>query len=314
MRKRPVTLGLLAAILLLPSPAPAQGERSGTITLDIQDADVREVINAIAEASGANLVVAPEVTGRVTLHLEEVPWRAALQAVVKSVRCQVIEEDSGILRLMPTARTFLWQTRGQAPSRGFQSPDRYTLIGPRNFLTGYAARNEDGTTNAVIEIPTGTNAKWEVVKGDGVLRWEFENRKPRVVQYLGYPGNYGMIPRTLLPEELGGDGDPLDVVVLGPPVPRGDVVRVRIIGVLELLDGGEQDDKLLAVTSGTPFAEVRDLAQLEESFPGVVSILSTWFANYKGPGQIEVRGSKGAAKAQEILDKAEAAFELAHGK
>ena len=45
--------------------------------------------------------------------------------------------------------------------------------------------------------------------------------KPREVKYLGYPGNYGMIPRTLLPKELGGDGDPLDVIVLGPAVERG---------------------------------------------------------------------------------------------
>ena len=73
----------------------------------------------------------------------------------------------------------------------------------------------------MIEIPTGTTAKWEVVKPSGELRWEFDQGRPRVVRYLGYPGNYGMIPRTLLPKEEGGDGDPLDVVVLGPAVPRG---------------------------------------------------------------------------------------------
>lgn len=41
------------------------------------------------------------------------------------------------------------------------------------------------------------------------MKWEFKKGKPRVVSYLGYPGNYGMIPKTLLSKESAGDGDPL---------------------------------------------------------------------------------------------------------
>jgi len=55
-----------------------------------------------------------------------------------------------------------------------------------------------------------------VKKPDGIMKWAFEDGKPRVIKYLAYPGNYGMIPRTLLPKELGGDGDPLDIIMLGP--------------------------------------------------------------------------------------------------
>jgi inorganic pyrophosphatase len=118
-----------------------------------------------------------------------------------------------------------------------------------------------------------------------------------------------MIPRTLLPKELGGDGDPLDVIVLGPSVARGTVVRARVIGVLELLDGGEQDDKLLAVLDGTALAECADLADLRARFPGVTTILETWFENYKGPGEIVSNGFADRARAEQILAQAAQAFE-----
>jgi inorganic pyrophosphatase len=107
--------------------------------------------------------------------------------------------------------------------------DGYTLIGKKNYLTGYEAIDRLGNINVVIEIPTGTTAKWEVEKSTGHLKWEFVDGVPREVSYLGYPGNYGMIPRTLLPKELGGDGDPLDVIVLGPAVKRGTVLKTKII-------------------------------------------------------------------------------------
>ena len=169
------------------------------------------------------------------------------------------------------------------------------------------ARNGDGTINVLVEIPAGTCDKWEVA-ADGKLRWELRDGRPRVVRYLGYPGNYGMIPRTLLPEEDGGDGDPLDVLLLGPAVERGALVAAHLIGVLTMLDGGERDDKLLAVQGGTPFEGVRDLPELEADFPGVTAILATWFASYKGPGEVEVSGFHGARRAAEILDGAERAY------
>ena len=79
--------------------------------------------------------------------------------------------------------------------------------------------------HGIVEIPAGACEKWEV-KLDGVMRWDMKDGKPRHVKYLGYPCNYGMVPRTMLGKELGGDGDPLDVLMLGPAVPRG-VPRAR---------------------------------------------------------------------------------------
>ena len=96
-----------------------------------------------------------------------------------------------------------------------QYKDPYTIIGEKNLYRDFEPINADRTVNAIIEIPTGNNDKWEVGK-DGVMTWEIRKGKPRIVEYLGYAGNYGMIPRT-----LGGDGDSLDILVLGPSIPRG---------------------------------------------------------------------------------------------
>ncbi len=101
------------------------------------------------------------------------------------------------------------------------TPHVSVLRGEANFLTDYDPINLDGTVNAVIEIPAGTTAKYETTKDTGMLELEQKNGKPRFVQYLGYPCNYGLIPRSMLPKSKGGDGDPLDVCVLGPTVPIG---------------------------------------------------------------------------------------------
>jgi inorganic pyrophosphatase len=182
-----------------------------------------------------------------------------------------------------------------------ESSDPYTIKGENNYLTGYEAVFEDGDINVVVEIPTGSIEKWEVDKTSGTLKWEFVDDKPREVKYLGYPGNYGMIPRTLLPKELGGDGDPLDVIVLGPAVERGSIIKSKVIGVLQLLDRGEQDDKLIAVLEDSPFYTINSLEELDANFNGVSEIVKLWFANYKGPGKMEPKGFGDEKMASEIL-------------
>ena len=189
--------------------------------------------------------------------------------------------------------------------------DDFTIVGAAELMS-LDAINEDGTVRAIVEIPTGTSAKWEVSKDDPkAVYWELKDGAPRLINYLGYPGNYGSIPGTALPKELGGDGDPLDVIVLGQAVPRGEIVNVRLIGVLKMLDGGEQDDKLVAVlASDSPFAHVESIAQLDAEYPGVSQIIDLWFANYKGPdGGMQGLGFEDAASAQAVLAAAAANFE-----
>jgi inorganic pyrophosphatase len=161
-------------------------------------------------------------------------------------------------------------------------PQVSVLKGERNFLNGYDPVNVDGTVNVVIEIAAGTTAKYMVDLKSGMIELEQKNGAPRYVQYLGYPCNYGNIPRSVLLKSKGGDGDAVDALVLGPSVPTGSVVRGRAIGMLSLMDTGEKDDKVVVVMENTPFFNVRSIDELDRKFPGVTSILQTWFTSYKG--------------------------------
>lgn len=183
-----------------------------------------------------------------------------------------------------------------------------------NILTDIKPILENGEVNAVIEIPAGTIEKWEYSKLTGKLQREFVDNKERTVDYLGYPGNYGMIPRTLLSKQKGGDGDPLDILVLGPPVERGMILKCKIIGVLHLLDSGEQDDKLIAVSSDAPFYTVDNIDSLNNDYNGITTIIETWFTNYKGYNKIESKGYGGKEIAYKILLKAIEEFNLTHIK
>jgi inorganic pyrophosphatase len=194
---------------------------------------------------------------------------------------------------------------------GLKKVDAYTLTGSKNFLTDFPYLNADGTINVVVEIPTGTTEKWEVEKKDGSLRWEFKNGKPRIVDYLGYPGNYGMVPQTVLAKETGGDGDPLDVVLIGPALPRGSVVKAKVIGVFRMIDAKELDDKIIAVSAGTPFFELDSVSELNKKFNGITQIIETWFLNYKGPGVVESKGFGDKEEAITVLKAAAASFKKA---
>ncbi|WP_292414722.1 MULTISPECIES: ParB-like protein [unclassified Methylophaga] len=196
-------------------------------------------------------------------------------------------------------------------SHSMQLKDSFTLSSNQDLMA-VSAINVAGEVNALIEIPTGTSAKWEMNKNNTQeVIWELKDDKPRIVNYLGYPGNYGTIPGTAMPKELGGDGDPLDVLVLGQSIPRGEVLSVRLIGVLKMLDDGEQDDKLVAViTEDSPFANVESMQQLDEEFPAVSEIVRLWFENYKGPnGGMEAQGFADHQEAMNVLKQAMNAYQ-----
>lgn len=178
------------------------------------------------------------------------------------------------------------------------------FINTSNLITDFPATLKDGDINVVVEIPSGTLEKWEVSKTNGKIALEHINNKPRIVNYLSYPCNYGMIPRTLLSKKSGGDNDPLDVMVLGEPIARGSVVKCKLIGVLYLTDRGEQDDKLIAVRADTPFYTLNSLEDLKNNYNGVLEILQLWFTNYKGVGKMEFKGFGDREEAVKILNVA----------
>lgn len=155
---------------------------------------------------------------------------------------------------------------------------------------------------ALVEIPAGTTAKWEVNHKSGYLEWEFKKSKPRNVKFLGYPGNYGFIPQTILDKKDGGDGDPLDIIVLDSSKPKGSVLSVKIIGALKLLDKGEQDDKIIALPLDGPFSEIDSISQMMVEFPGTIEIVRRWFEGYKG-SKIQFIGYMKANEAQDLIEK-----------
>ncbi len=198
---------------------------------------------------------------------------------------------------------------GIAPELKYIDP--YTLSSPDNLLKNSPSKDASGNIQAVIEIPAGRTEKWEMDKEDGNLKWNFKKGRPRVLKYIGYPGNYGMVPRTLLSKESGGDGDPLDIILLGPPLKRGEVASAKLIGVLKLLDKGEQDDKLIAVQFNSPLKKADSIEELDERFPGITKILELWFTNYKGNGKMISKGFGNLEEAEKILTEASEHFEKA---
>ena len=215
-----------------------------------------------------------------------------------------------LLTVLPCARVPRRAIVGGAPvARTALALDRDTVVGPRHYLRGYPAEVGDRVVNAVVEIPSGTTAKFEVDETDGRLHWMRDRHHGgrREIDYLAFPVNYGMVPRTLAE-----DGDALDVVVLGTGIERGRVTRARVIGVLEMADGDARDDKLIAVPVEPDlrngFSRLHDLSELDWYYPSARTILFLWFSSYWGPGVTEVLGWGDAAAAAEILDAAERAF------
>lgn len=108
--------------------------------------------------------------------------------------------------------------------------------------------------NAVIEIPKGSNCKYEMDKYTGLLRLD------RVLYTsTHYPANYGFIPRT-----FADDGDPLDVLVLcADPIYPMTLIRAFPIGAMRMIDGGRIDDKIIAIPFSDPtYHGVQEISQL----------------------------------------------------
>lgn len=190
-------------------------------------------------------------------------------------------------------------------AKGLSADGPHALASKTNLLTNHLARNQDGTINVVIEIPAGTSEKWEVNEDGTALVRDFTGDVPRVIDYLPYPGNYGMIPRTLLDADKGGDGGALDAMVLGPAVPRGSVVRARPIGVVRVVDRMVQDDKILAVMEGPTLKEVYDVESLQSRYPGSTEIIALWWSNAHGQAsQVNLMGTGSRGQANAVIDYA----------
>ena len=151
---------------------------------------------------------------------------------------------------------------------------------------------DDGYVNMVVEIPSGTNKKYEFDPASGNFELEIIDNYPRTVNFLPYPGNYGFIPSTMMKVSEGGDGDALDILLLCESLPQGKVIPVIPIAVLQLLDSGEKDDKILAIPADKQLQTIncKSLKCLQEEYASILLILENWFIHYKKPGIMEFKG------------------------
>lgn len=159
-----------------------------------------------------------------------------------------------------------------------------------------------GVLNAVIEIPAGTVEKRQYDEATNSFPVDMRNGVPRRITFLPYPANYGFIPGTRMLKEEGGDGDAVDVFVLCGALPSGTVLEVEAIGIIELLDAGERDDKLIAlpVDPALRTVEAEDIHELPAA---AREILVTWLLNYDPVDGAELVGVKGKAEAMAAVER-----------
>ncbi|MCI0525418.1 MAG: inorganic diphosphatase [Acidobacteria bacterium] len=148
--------------------------------------------------------------------------------------------------------------------------------------------------NCIIEIPIGSMVKYELDKKTGLLRVD------RVLfSSVHYPANYGFLPQTYCD-----DNDPLDVLVLGQvEVAPLCIMRAKTIGVMQMIDQNEEDDKIIAVHYDDP--EYRDYGDISELPEHRLKAVRRFFEDYKAleNKQVKVERFMGRFDAINIIER-----------
>lgn len=172
-----------------------------------------------------------------------------------------------------------------------------------------------------IEIVPRDTVKYEIDKETGFLKIDRPQQYSNVV-----PTNYGFIPQTFCGEGIarlarersgknvtGGDGDPLDILVLSEHhIPRGDILlRAAPIGGFCLIDDSEADDKIIAILVGDKvFEQYREILQLPK---GILQRIEHYFLTYKNlpdePSICEIAYSYGRESAYDVINQSIADYE-----
>ena len=159
--------------------------------------------------------------------------------------------------------------------------------------------------NVIIEIPKGSKNKYEIDKKTGLIKLD---RAMKTSQ--DYPFDYGFVPQTLWE-----DDDALDVVVLTTyPLSTNILVTVRPVAVMEMIDGGESDFKLIAVPTKAPRWD--DVLHLEDITNHTLKEIKHFFETYKviEGKKVIINGIKGKKEAMETILKAIKVYKEKFGK
>ena len=146
--------------------------------------------------------------------------------------------------------------------------------------------------NAIVEIPKGSMNKYEYDKKHNMIKLDRVLFSP-----FHYPGDYGLIPQT-----LSEDGDPLDALVLvtNPTYP-GILIEARPIGLLQMKDDGEMDDKIICVATNDPrYLHTADITDLEDHYRSVIAHFFQVYKELEGK-KVEILGWKSAKEAKVVI-------------
>jgi len=167
---------------------------------------------------------------------------------------------------------------------------------------------EPGTNeemHVIVEIPRGSGNKYEVDKESGLIKLD------RVLYSAQtFPFDYGFVPKTLWD-----DGDALDVMILTTnPLFPGIMVPVRPVALMEMIDSGENDSKVIAVPVDDPrWSKVKDLKDINEH---TLKEIEHFYSTYKilQKKEVKVGGFVGAAEARKAFDRARATYDKKFAK
>ena len=162
-------------------------------------------------------------------------------------------------------------------------------------ITKIGAGENPDKVHALIEIPYGSNIKYEIDKDSGAI-WV-----DRVMySAMFYPANYGFVPNT-----LAADGDPADIMVLCDyALQPGSVIKCRLIGVLVMEDESGMDEKLLAVPVSKVDPTYDNIKTIEDLPKHTLDKIKNFFETYKmlEPNKwVKVKEYKGKEEAEKIL-------------
>jgi inorganic pyrophosphatase len=152
--------------------------------------------------------------------------------------------------------------------------------------------------NVIIEIPKGSSNKYEIDKKTGLISLDRANYTSSP-----YPFDYGFVPQTLWD-----DNDPLDVVVLSTfPLHPGILVKVRPVAVMEMIDDGESDFKVIGVPAkDRRWEDTQDLADLNKHKIKEIEHFFKTYKQLKNDGEevlVEINGTKDKKEAIEAIEK-----------
>jgi inorganic pyrophosphatase len=183
------------------------------------------------------------------------------------------------------------------------------------ILINNAKRSKSVQEVTAGRVPEEINVIIEIRRGEGRNKYEYDKTTGRLVldrvnaSTMRYPADYGYVPMTLCE-----DGDPLDaLLVIGESVPQGIVVPCRAIGVLNMIDDGEGDEKLIVVPlDDVSQAHITEVADLGPEFTKIVEHFYTHYKDWKNEWKgvsVKFNGWGDAAAARQVITNSVKRFE-----